>query len=62
METIAEAKKTGKIFLPIGTTMIRYLESLPYIWKFLKKENLTLPIDPTTKVGEIELTATLMKH
>ena len=58
-ETIAEAKKAGKIFLPIGTTMIRYLESLPYIWKFLKKKNLTLPIDPTTKDRRDQLTATI---
>lgn len=58
-ETITEAKKAGKIFLPIGTTMIRYLESLPYIWKFLKKKNLTLPIDPTTKDRRDQLTATI---
>ena len=55
-ETIAEAKKAGKIFLPIGTTMIRYLESLPYIWKFLKKKNLTSSIDSTTKDRRDDLT------
>ena len=38
---LAEAKKQGKLFLPIGTTMIRFLESLPYIWRFLKSKNLT---------------------
>lgn len=36
--TIYTAKIEKKIFLPIWTTMIRYLESLPYIWKFLKKK------------------------
>ena len=36
-EEIMVAKKKKKIFLPVGTTMIRYLESLPYIWKFLQK-------------------------
>ena len=58
-ETITETKKAGKIFLPVGTTMIRYLESLPYIWKFLKKKNLTPPIDPTTKDRRDQLTATI---
>lgn len=55
-KTIADAKKAEKIFLPVGTTMIRYLESLPYIWKFLKKKNLTSPIDSTTKARRDDLT------
>ena len=55
-KTIADAKKAGKIFFPVGTTMIRYLESLPYIWKFLKKKNLTSPIDSTTKARRDDLT------
>ena len=58
-KTIADAKKAGKIFLPVGTTMIRYLESLPYIWEFLKKKNLTSPIDSTTKARRDQLTATI---
>ena len=55
-KTIADAKKAGKIFLPVGTTMIRYLESLPYIWKFLKKKNLTSPINSATKARRDDLT------
>ncbi len=54
---IADAKQAGKIFLPIGTTMIRYLESLPYIWRFLKKKNLILSVDPATQVWRNDLTA-----
>lgn len=42
--SIAEAKQQGKIFLPVGTTMIRFLESLPYIWRYLKNKNLTPPL------------------
>ena len=34
-----QAKKEKKIFLPVGTTMIRYLESLPYLRKYLRKHN-----------------------
>jgi S-adenosylmethionine:tRNA-ribosyltransferase-isomerase (queuine synthetase) len=36
---IKEKKEEKKIFLPVGTTMIRYLESLPYIWKYLRNIN-----------------------
>lgn len=43
---IYEAKKTAKKLLPVGTTMVRYLESLPYVWSFLKeKKNLTSELD-----------------
>ncbi|MBB1543719.1 MAG: S-adenosylmethionine:tRNA ribosyltransferase-isomerase [candidate division SR1 bacterium] len=35
---IMNAKLAGKKLLPVGTTMVRYLESLPYIWRFLQKE------------------------
>ncbi len=34
-ESLMQAKKAEKILLPIGTTMVRFLESLPYIWKYL---------------------------
>lgn len=37
-EIIMKAKKEKKIFLPVWTTMIRYLESLPYIRKFFRNE------------------------
>ncbi|MDO4714112.1 MAG: S-adenosylmethionine:tRNA ribosyltransferase-isomerase [bacterium] len=52
---IAEAKQEGKIFLPIGTTMIRFLESLPYIWQFLKKKKLTPPLPDSTLVWRDQL-------
>lgn len=32
------AKLAGKKLLPVGTTMVRYLESLPYLRKFLRTE------------------------
>ena len=38
-EFIKEKKEEKKIFLPVGTTMIRYLESLPYIRKYLRNIN-----------------------
>lgn len=53
---IADAKQAGKIFLPVGTTMIRYLESLPYIWRFLKKKNLISSLDPATQAWRNDLT------
>lgn len=45
---IADAKQAGKIFLPVGTTMIRYLESLPYLWYFLKEKKLIPALDQMT--------------
>ena len=48
-KNLAQAKQQGKIFLPIGTTMIRFLESLPYIWRFLKSKKLTPSLDPETE-------------
>ncbi|PZM87529.1 MAG: hypothetical protein DLD55_00995, partial [candidate division SR1 bacterium] len=45
---IADAKQAGKIFLPVGTTMIRYLESLPYLWCFLKEKKLIPALDQMT--------------
>ena len=53
---LAEAKQQEKIFLPIGTTMIRFLESLPYIWRFLKAKNLTPSLDPETQKWRDHLT------
>ena len=55
-KTLAEAKQQGKIFLPIGTTMIRFLESLPYIWRFLKSKNLTPSLDSETERWRDHLT------
>lgn len=54
---IADAKQAGKIFLPVGTTMVRYLESLPYIWRFLKKKNLISSIDVMTQCRRDKLTS-----
>lgn len=61
--TIAQAKKEHKIFLPVGTTMIRFLESLPYIWHFLKKkknltqlQNFFAQVDPETQAWRDQLT------
>lgn len=45
---IAEAKQQGKSFLPVGTTMIRYLESLPYLWRLLKEKNQIPSLDSAT--------------
>ena len=45
---IREKKEEKKIFLPIGTTMIRYLESLPYIRKYLRNINYIKDIDSNT--------------
>ena len=36
--------------------MIRLLESLPYIWRFLKSKNLTLSLDPETEKWRDHLT------
>ena len=36
--------------------MIRFLESLPYIWRFLKAKNLTPPLDPETEKWRDHLT------
>ncbi len=58
-KTIADAKLAGKRFLPIGTTMIRYLESLPYIRRFLKKKNLNIAVDYATKDRRDQLTKTI---
>ena len=55
-KNLSEAKKQGKIFLPIGTTMIRFLESLPYIWRFLKSKNLTPSLNPETEKWRDHLT------
>jgi S-adenosylmethionine:tRNA-ribosyltransferase-isomerase (queuine synthetase) len=38
-EIIMQNKESKKIFLPVWTTMIRYLESLPYIRKYLRKNH-----------------------
>ena len=38
-EIIMQNKETKKIFLPVWTTMIRYLESLPYIRRYLRKHH-----------------------
>lgn len=59
---IADAKQAGKIFLPVGTTMIRYLESLPYIWRFLKKRNLISSVDSATKDWRDQLTTNIPNH
>lgn len=56
---IAEAKQAGKTFLPVGTTMIRFLESLPYIWCFLKKRKLTPEVDQPTFLWREQLTSTI---
>jgi S-adenosylmethionine:tRNA-ribosyltransferase-isomerase (queuine synthetase) len=45
---IREKKEEKKIFLPVGTTMIRYLESLPYIRKYLRNINYIKDIDSKT--------------
>ena len=42
---IKEKKEEKKIFLPVGTTMIRYLESLPYIRKYLRNINYIKNVD-----------------
>lgn len=56
-KTIADAKQNGKIFLPVGTTMIRYLESLPYIRVFLKKKNQISSLDFATRAWRDQLTS-----
>jgi hypothetical protein len=45
---IKTSKEEKKIFLPVGTTMIRYLESLPYIRKYLRNINYIKEIDSKT--------------
>ena len=45
---IKEKKEEKKVFLPVGTTMIRYLESLPYIRKYLRNTNYIKDIDSKT--------------
>ncbi|MBR2158025.1 hypothetical protein IJ913_01120 [bacterium] len=45
---IKEKKDEKKVFLPVGTTMIRYLESLPYIRKYLRNTNYIKDIDSKT--------------
>jgi S-adenosylmethionine:tRNA-ribosyltransferase-isomerase (queuine synthetase) len=45
---IKEKKEEKKIFLPVGTTMIRYLESLPYIRKYLRNINYIKDINQET--------------
>jgi hypothetical protein len=42
---VKEKKEEKKIFLPVGTTMIRYLESLPYIRKYLRNINYIKDVD-----------------
>ncbi len=59
---IADAKQAGKIFLPVGTTMIRYLESLPYIWRFLKKKNLISSLDPATQARRNDLSSPISEE
>ena len=53
------AKLAGKKLLPVGTTMVRYLESLPYLWKFLKEKkqkNLISSLDPAVITRRDNLT------
>ena len=53
------AKLSGKKLLPVGTTMVRYLESLPYLWRFLKVEkqkNLISSLDPAVITRRDNLT------
>jgi len=38
LESIAQAKLAGRPVLAVGTTMVRYLESLLYVWPALEKE------------------------
>lgn len=38
LESIAQAKLMGRPVLAVGTTMVRYLESLLYIWPSLEKD------------------------
>ena len=49
---IKEKKEEKKVFLPVGTTMIRYLESLPYIRKF--DENRINEFVPEQTIQETE--------
>ena len=53
------AKLAGKKLLPVGTTMVRYLESLPYLWRFLrveKQKNLISSLDPAVITRRDNLT------
>lgn len=61
-KTIADAKQSGQIFTPVGTTMVRYLESLPYIWCFLKKKNLLPMLDTKTQVWRDTLTSQISEQ
>ncbi|MBF0981551.1 S-adenosylmethionine:tRNA ribosyltransferase-isomerase [Candidatus Gracilibacteria bacterium] len=57
---IMNAKLAGKKLLPVGTTMVRYLESLPYIWHFLQKEkSLISSLDPAVVARRDNLTQDL---
>ena len=57
---IMNAKLTWKKLLPVGTTMVRYLESLPYIWRFLQKEkSLISSLDPAVVAWRDNLTQDL---
>ena len=59
---IADAKQAGKIFLPVGTTMIRYLESLPYLWCFLKERKLIPELEQATNDYRENLSSKLNKE
>ena len=56
------AKLAGKKLLLVGTTMVRYLESLPYLWRFLRAEtsknqkNLISSLDPAVITRRDNLT------
>ena len=56
------AKLAGKKLLPVGTTMVRYLESLPYLWRFLRagtsknQKNLISSLDPAVITRRDNLT------
>lgn len=57
---IMNAKLAWKKLLPVGTTMVRYLESLPYIWCFLQKErSLISSLDPAVVARRDDLTQDL---
>ena len=57
---IMNAKLAWKKLLPVGTTMVRYLESLPYIWRFLQKEkSLISSLDPAVVARRDDLTQDL---
>ena len=54
-----QAKKTGKILLPIGTTMVRFLESLPYIWKMLGNKGILPPVSKEVQERWNQLSQTI---